>query len=113
MTVAFASSCCSQFHRVLKSFHIYTDASDYAYGAILTQEYEAELCPIAWPGRKMNSAEENYYTLEKELGAIWNSRQTKINAFQMWQLKKRPSWQSLDFLHDQESKKEGKRIKNV
>lgn len=60
-----------------KSFHIYTDASDYAYGAVLTQEHEGSLCPVAWIGRKMAPAEENYYTLEKELGAI-------IFAYKQW-----------------------------
>ena len=58
-------------------FHIYTDASDYAYGAVLTQEYEGQLCPVAWIGRKMNRSEENYYTLEKELGAI-------VFAYKQW-----------------------------
>ena len=60
-----------------RSFHIYTDASDYAYGAVLTQEHEGTLCPIAWIGRKMATSEENYYTLEKELGAI-------VFAYKQW-----------------------------
>lgn len=60
-----------------KPFHIYTDASDYAYGAVLTQQHEDTLCPVAWIGRKMNRAEENYYTLEKELGAI-------VFAYRQW-----------------------------
>ena len=60
-----------------RPFHIYTDASDYAYGAVLTQEHEGKLCPVAWIGRKMAKAEENYYTLEKELGAI-------IFAYKQW-----------------------------
>ena len=51
-------------------FHIYTDSSDYAFGAVLTQKHEDELQPVAWAGRKMSKAEVNYYTLEKELGAI-------------------------------------------
>ena len=51
-------------------FHIYTDASDYAYGAVLLQEHENELCPIAWAGRRLTKSEQNYYVLEKELGAI-------------------------------------------
>ena len=53
-----------------KPFHIYTDASDYAYGAVLTQEHDGKLRPVAWVGKKLNKSERNYYTLEKELGAI-------------------------------------------
>lgn len=60
-----------------RPFHMYTDASDYAYGAVLTQEYEGKLAPIAWVGRKLNKSEENYYTLEKELGAI-------VFAYRQW-----------------------------
>ena len=53
-----------------KPFHVYSDASDYAFGAVLTQKHEDELKPVAWAGRKMSKAEVNYYTLEKELAAI-------------------------------------------
>ena len=53
-----------------KPFHVYNDASDYAFGAVLTQKHEDELKPVAWAGRKMSKAEVNYYTLEKELAAI-------------------------------------------
>ena len=53
-----------------KPFHVYSDASDYAFGAVLTQKHEDELKPVALAGRKMSKAEVNYYTLEKELAAI-------------------------------------------
>ena len=55
-----------------KPFHVYSDASDYAFGAVLTQKHEDELKPVAWAGRKMSIAEANYYTrnLEKEVAAI-------------------------------------------
>ena len=53
-----------------RPFHIYTDASDFAFGAVLTQEHEGVQYPVAWAGRKMSRAEVNYYTLEKELAAI-------------------------------------------
>ena len=51
-------------------FHVYTDASDYAYGAVLMQEHESVLMPVAWIGRKMTSCEVHHATFEKELGAI-------------------------------------------
>ena len=51
-------------------FHVFTDASDYAYGAVLMQEHAQVLYPIAWIGRKMNSSEVHHATFEKELGAI-------------------------------------------
>lgn len=55
-----------------RSFHLYTDASDYAYGAVLmqTQSPDSSLLPVAWIGRKMNSSEVHHATFEKELGAI-------------------------------------------
>ena len=49
---------------------MYSDASNYAFGAVLTQKHEDELKPVAWAGRKMSKAEVNYYTLQKELAAI-------------------------------------------
>ena len=52
------------------SFHVYTDASDYAYGAVLMQDHDTALHPVAWIGRKMNSSEVHHATFEKELGAI-------------------------------------------
>lgn len=51
-------------------FHLYTDASDYAYGGVLMQEHEDQLHPVAWAGRKMRDSEVHYATFEKELGAI-------------------------------------------
>ena len=59
-----------------KPFHLYSGASDHAFGAVLTQKHD-ELKPVAWAGRKMSKAEVNYYTLEKELAAI-------IFAFRQW-----------------------------
>ena len=59
-----------------KPFHVYSDASDYAFEAVLTQKHEHELKPVAWAGRKMFKAEVNYYTLEQGLAAkFFASRQ--------------------------------------
>lgn len=53
-----------------RPFHLYTDASDYAYGGVLMQEHDDHLHPVAWAGRKMRDSEVHYATFEKELGAI-------------------------------------------
>lgn len=49
-----------------KRFRIYTDASNFALGAVLTQEGH----PICYASRTLNTHEINYSTTEKELLAI-------------------------------------------
>ena len=53
------------------------DGSDTAVGAVLSQVYESGDHPVAFESRKMNSAEANYPTHERELLAV-------IHALRTW-----------------------------
>ena len=55
-----------------RQFHLRTNASDKGIGAILMQEVEGTLFPLSYINKKLNKAELNYSTLEKEcLAIVW------------------------------------------
>ena len=60
-----------------KAYIVTTDASDYAMGAVLSQMGEDGEHPVAYESRKMNPAEQNYPTHERELLAV-------IHALRTW-----------------------------
>jgi len=58
-------------------FTITTDASDFAIGAVLSQNHGKGDQPVAYESRKLNHAEQNYPIHEKELLAI-------VHAIRLW-----------------------------
>ena len=53
-----------------KSFTLRTDASRDGLGAILLQEFDGDLFPVAYHSRRLSRAEINYSTVERELLAV-------------------------------------------
>ena len=58
-----------------KLFVVEADASYVAFGAILLQEYNNRLHPVAYFSKKYISAEKNYAPYDKELLAIFKACQ--------------------------------------
>ena len=53
-----------------KEFIVTTNANDFAVGAVLSQVWDDGEHPVAYESRKMNAAEVNYATHERELLAV-------------------------------------------
>lgn len=53
-----------------QDFNLTTDASNFAIGAVLSQDPISKDLPVAYASRTLNRAESNYSTIEKELLAI-------------------------------------------
>ena len=62
-----------------KPFTVTTDASDFAIGAVLTQDHGHGEQPVAYESRKLSPAELNYPVHEKELLAI-------VHAIRLWRM---------------------------
>ncbi|GJP49632.1 hypothetical protein CLOM_g8818, partial [Closterium sp. NIES-68] len=60
-----------------RPFEVLTDASDFAIGAILLQDFGEGLQPIAYESRKLQAAERNYPVHDKEMLAI-------VHTFKVW-----------------------------
>ena len=60
-----------------RDYTVTCDGSDVAVGAVLSQIYDSGEHPVAFESRKMNSAEANYPTHERELLAV-------IHALRTW-----------------------------
>jgi len=64
------SSTILQYPDFNKPFSLFTDASDFAIGACLTQGPSGGCKPIAFASRTLNTAEQKYSVIEKECLAI-------------------------------------------
>lgn len=62
-----------------REFIVTTDASDFAIGAVLSQDQGSGLQPVAFESRKLNPAEQNYAAHEKELLAV-------VHAIRTWRV---------------------------
>ena len=55
-----------------RSMVLRIDASNVAIGAVFLQEFDGEKFPVAYISKKLNSAQKNYSTMEREcLALVW------------------------------------------
>ena len=67
---------------VNKEFTLQTDASEYAMGAVLLQEHEGNLFPVAFASKKLQPREVNYSVIEKEcLALVWAVKKYHIYLY--------------------------------
>ena len=74
---AVSSAPCLAMPDPAREFIVHTDASGHATGAVLMQQFDEGLRPIAFLSKKMKPAERNYPVYEQELLAI-------LNALRAW-----------------------------
>jgi hypothetical protein len=77
LKAAVVSAPCLAIPDPTREFIVHTDASGYATGAVLMQQFVEGLRPIAFLSKKMSKAERNYPVHEQELLAI-------LNALKAW-----------------------------
>ena len=77
LKAAVVSAPCLAIPDPKREFIVHTDASGYATGAVLMQQFDEGLRPIAFLSKKMTKAERNYPVHEQELLAI-------LNALKAW-----------------------------
>jgi len=77
LKTAVVSAPCLAIPDPQREFIVHTDASGYATGAVLMQQFSEGLRPIAFLSKKMSTAERNYPVHEQELLAI-------LNALKAW-----------------------------
>lgn len=65
-----------------QEFVLRTDASNSGLGAILLQEYEGRMWPVAYASRKLLPREKNYSVIEKEcLALVWGVQKFSVYLY--------------------------------
>ena len=65
-----------------KQYVLRTDASNQGLGAVLLQEEEGVLKPVAYASKRLNAAERNYSTIEKEcLAVVWGIGKFRVYLY--------------------------------